>query len=211
MAWGREHMLDAQLRGRGIRDRRVLDAMARVPREAFVADADREHAYDDGPLAIGHGQTISQPYVVAFMTEVLQLAADDRVLEIGTGSGYQTAILAELVRDVYSVETVPALADRAAHTLAAHGYRRVHVRVGDGYTGWPEHAPYSKIIVTAAPETVPSALVDQLAERGRMVVPVGPRYGEQALQILTKTAHGVDVVHSLPVRFVPMVRGPRVP
>lgn len=206
----RERMVDAHLRARGIRDPRVLDAMRRVPREAYVPEADRAVAYLDSPLAIGHGQTISQPYVVAFMTEALALAPDDVVLEIGTGSGYQTAVLAELVREVYSIETVPELSARAERTLAEQGYRHVHLRVGDGHAGWPEHAPYSKIVVTAAPASVPPALVDQLAVGGRMVVPVGPQGGDQELQILTKTPAGLDVVHSLPVRFVPMVRGDQI-
>lgn len=206
----RERMVEAHLRARGIRDPRVLDAMRRVPREAYVPEADRAVAYLDSPLAIGHGQTISQPYVVAFMTEALALAPDDVVLEIGTGSGYQTAVLAELVREVYSIESVPELSARAEQTLAEQGYRHVHLRVGDGHAGWPEHAPYSKIVVTAAPASVPPALVDQLAVGGRMVVPVGPQGGDQELQILTKTPAGLDVVHSLPVRFVPMVRGDQI-
>lgn len=206
----RERMVEAHLRARGIRDARVIDAMRRVPREAYVPEADRAHAYLDGPLAIGCGQTISQPYVVAFMTEALALAADDVVLEIGTGSGYQTAVLAELVREVYSVELVQALSARAERTLAEQGYRNVHLRIGDGYAGWPEHAPYSKIVVTAAPAAVPPALVDQLAVGGRMIVPVGPQGGDQELQVLTKTPDGLDVAHSLPVRFVPMVRGDQI-
>lgn len=200
-------MVDVHLRARGIGDVRVLDAMGRVPREAFVPEADRGHAYLDGPLAIGYGQTISQPYVVAFMTEALALTPGDVVLEIGTGSGYQTAVLATLVREVYSVELVQALSARTGRTLAEQGYRNVHLRVGDGYAGWPEHAPYSKILVTAAPTSIPPALVEQLAVGGRMIVPVGPQGGDQVLQVLTKTPDGLDVAHSLPVRFVPMVRG----
>ncbi len=201
-------MLDTQLRSRGIRDTRVLEAMARVPRHRFVPEAQQAEAYSDQPLPIGHGQTISQPYVVAFMTEALQVAPDDCVLEIGTGSGYQTAILGELAREVYTIERVPELAERASTTLAALGYDNVHVRAGDGYAGWPERAPFAKIIVTAAPEEVPPRLVEQLAVGGTMVIPVGPQFGEQEIRILTKTGRGVETTRSLPVRFVPMVKPP---
>lgn len=201
-------MVDQQLRSRGVKDERVLEAMARVPRHAFVPAEHQAAAYGDHPLPIGFGQTISQPYIVAFMTEALALQPEDRVLEIGTGSGYQTAVLAELAAEVYSIETVAELARRAASTLATLGYRNVHVRVGDGYRGWPEEAPFSKIIVTAAPEEVPPALVDQLAPGGMMVVPVGPVSGDQELRILHRTPDGVSTVRSLPVRFVPMVKRP---
>jgi len=201
-------MVETQLRGRGIRDARVLDAMERVPRHRFVPAEQQAAAYGDHPLPIGYGQTISQPYIVGFMTEALQVTSADVVLEIGTGSGYQAAILGELARDVYTIELVPALAERARLTLASMGYRNVHVREGDGYAGWPEHAPFSRIIVTAAPESVPQALVDQLAVGGRMILPVGPEGGDQELRILTRTASGVTTEHSLPVRFVPMVKPP---
>lgn len=201
-------MVDEQLRVRGIRDARVLEAMARVPRHRFVP-ADQQHAaYGDHPLPIGFGQTISQPYIVAFMTEALDVRPTDVVLEIGTGSGYQAAILAELAREVYTVEIVAELGARATDTLAALGYRNVHVRVGDGYRGWPEHAPFSRIMLTAAPEEVPAALVEQLAVGGRMVLPVGPTGGDQELRILIRTAAGVTTQTSLPVRFVPMVKPP---
>jgi protein-L-isoaspartate(D-aspartate) O-methyltransferase len=202
----RRQMVEAQLRDRGIKDVRVLEAMGRVPRHRFVPPAEQAAAYGDHPLPIGHGQTISQPFIVAFMTEALALTADDVVLEIGTGSGYQAAILAEIAREIYTVEIVPELAARAEQTLASLGYRNVHVRAGDGYQGWPEHAPFSKIILTAAPDVVPEPLVEQLAVGGTMILPVGPAGGDQELRILTRTARGVTTVRSLPVRFVPMVK-----
>jgi protein-L-isoaspartate(D-aspartate) O-methyltransferase len=203
-----ERMVNQQLRARGIRDERVLAAMTRVPRDRFVPEPERGRAFRDGPLPIGYGQTISQPYIVAFMTEALALTGDDVVLEIGTGSGYQAAVLAELAREVYTIEIVPELAARAERTLAELGYRNVHVRTGDGYRGWPERAPFSKIIVTAAPEEVPKALVDQLAMGGTMVLPVGPQGGHQELRIVTKTAKGVATERGFAVRFVPMVKPP---
>ncbi|MEZ5290800.1 MAG: protein-L-isoaspartate(D-aspartate) O-methyltransferase [Vicinamibacterales bacterium] len=202
-------MVDRQLRARGIRDPRVLAAMSRVPRHRYVPAAVAAEAYDDHPLPIGHGQTISQPYIVAFMTEALAIRPDDVVLEIGTGSGYQAAVLGELAREVYTIELVPALADRARDTLAAEGYRHVHVLTGNGYQGWPEHAPFDRIVVTAAPEAVPPALVDQLKDGGTMILPVGPVYGAQELRILTKTSTGVTTERSLAVQFVPMIRPPR--
>ncbi len=198
-------MVEEQLRARGIRDERVLAAMATVSRHRFVPDDQQAAAYADSPLPIGHGQTISQPYIVAFMTEALAPTPDDVVLEIGTGSGYQAAVLAELVREVYSIEIVPELAARAERTLADLGYRNVHVRAGDGYQGWPERAPFAKVIVTAAPEAVPQSLVDQLRMDGTLVVPVGPRGGDQMLQVLRKTEQGMVIERTLPVRFVPMV------
>jgi protein-L-isoaspartate(D-aspartate) O-methyltransferase len=201
-----QRMVREQLRAGGISDPRVLAAMAKVPRHRFVPEDQQTLAYDDRPLPIGFGQTISQPYIVAFMTETLALRPDDVVLEIGTGSGYQAAILAELAREVYTIELVPELATRAERTLIALGYANVHVRAGDGYRGWPEQRPFSKIIVTAAPEDVPPALVDQLAVGGTMILPVGPQDGHQELRILTKTAKGVTTERSLAVRFVPMVK-----
>jgi protein-L-isoaspartate(D-aspartate) O-methyltransferase len=183
----------------------VLDAMERVPRDLLVPPSERPFAYDDRPLPIGYGQTISQPYIVAYMTEALNIAPDQTVLEIGTGSGYQAAILAELAREVYTIEIVPELANRARETLAAMGYRNVHVRAGNGYDGWPERAPFARIIVTAAPPTIPSALVDQLAVGGTMVVPVGSTF--QEMTIVTKTAQGVTHKETMSVRFVPMVDG----
>ena len=201
-------MIESQIRGRGVRDERVLEAMRRVPRHEFVPADQQQVAYGDHALPIGYGQTISQPYIVGFMTEALMLTESDVVLEIGSGSGYQAAILAELAREVYSIELVPALAERARQTLARLGYRNVQVRAGDGYQGWPEHAPFSRIIVTAAPEAIPQALVEQLAVGGRMILPVGPAAGDQELVIVTKSKDGIATVRSLPVRFVPMVKPP---
>ncbi|MGE0362447.1 MAG: protein-L-isoaspartate(D-aspartate) O-methyltransferase [Vicinamibacterales bacterium] len=197
-----------QLRASGIADARVLAALRAVPRHRFVPADQQAAAYENRPLPIGFGQTISQPYIVAFMTEALALTPSDVVLEIGTGSGYQAAILGEIAREVYTIELLPELAERARRTLEAQGYRNVHVRAGDGYQGWPEHAPFPKVIVTAAPDQVPQALVDQLAVGGTMVVPVGPRDGAQELRILRKTERGVVTERSLPVRFVPMVKKP---
>jgi protein-L-isoaspartate(D-aspartate) O-methyltransferase len=202
----RMRMVEEQLKARQIGDAEVLAAMARVQRHLFVPDNMRRYAYDDGPLPIGQGQTISQPYIVAYMTEALQLRPEHVVLEIGTGSGYQAAVLAELTRQVYTIEIVAALADRARRTLAQAGYRNVEVRTGNGYGGWPERAPFPRIIVTAAPPEIPQALVDQLAVGGIMVVPVGTSY--QEMVIITKTAAGVAQKRTIPVRFVPMVGRP---
>lgn len=206
-AIARRRMVDAQIAARGIRNQAVLDAMSRVPRHLFVPPDLRDRAYDDTPLPIGQGQTISQPYIVAYMTEALALSRDQAVLEIGTGSGYQAAVLAELVREVYTVEILPDLAARARRTLAEAGYRNVQVRSGNGYLGWPERAPFSRIIVTAAPGEIPRALLDQLAVGGRMVLPVGTFF--QRMTIVTKTGQGVTETQTIPVRFVPMVDAPR--
>jgi protein-L-isoaspartate(D-aspartate) O-methyltransferase len=197
-------MVESQIKERGVTHPGVLDAMRRVPRDRFVPDALDARAYDDTPLPIGEGQTISQPYIVAYMTEALEPKATDRVLEIGTGSGYQAAILAELVKEVYTIELVPALADRARAVLTALGYKNIRTRTGDGYRGWPEAAPFDKIIVTAAPDEVPPVLVDQLAVNGILVVPVGR--GDQMMTILRKTPGGVVRRETIPVRFVPMIR-----
>jgi protein-L-isoaspartate(D-aspartate) O-methyltransferase len=199
-------MVETQLRARGIEDERVLAAMARVPRHLFVPEPWRLRAYDDSPLPIGAGQTISQPYVVAYMTELLQVEPEHEVLEIGTGSGYQAAVLAELARRVSSIEIVLELAARARATLAEAGYGNVDVREGNGYLGWPERAPFARILVTAAPPEIPSALVDQLAVGGRMVLPVG--IDSQEIAVVTRTAVGVREERMLPVRFVPMVDRP---
>lgn len=198
-----EHHLQGRA-GRDIRDKRVLEAMGKVPRHAFVPENLRTEAYRDSALPIGHGQTISQPYVVAFMTEKLEPKASDRVLEVGTGSGYQAAILAELVAEVYSIEIVEPLGQRAKRTLETLGYENVHVRIGDGYQGWPEQAPFDAVIVTCAPENIPQPLVDQLREGGRMIIPVGPTRGTQHLYLLRKRAGKVEQESVLPVRFVPM-------
>jgi protein-L-isoaspartate(D-aspartate) O-methyltransferase len=202
----RARMVDDQIRGRGVKDPRVLAAMARVPRHRFVPDSQVESAYEDTPLPIGEGQTISQPYIVAYMTEALALAPTARVLEIGTGSGYQAAILAELVSEVYTIEIVPALAARAARTLKELGYTRVQTREGDGYLGWPERAPFDAIIVTAAPDHVPQPLIDQVRVGGRLVIPVGR--GSQDLLVYEKRADGLREITRLPVRFVPLTRKP---
>jgi protein-L-isoaspartate(D-aspartate) O-methyltransferase len=201
----RARMVRDQIAARGIRDPRVLAAMARVPRHAFVPAAQRSLAYEDGPLPIGQGQTISQPYIVAFMTEALAPRPQDRVLEVGTGSGYQAAVLSCLVAEVYTIEIVPALARRAEADLHRLGFRNVRIRQGDGALGWPGAAPFDAVIVTCAPERVPGTLVDQLKEGGRMIVPVGPANGVQELYLLRKGPGGLEIQAVLPVRFVPMV------
>jgi protein-L-isoaspartate(D-aspartate) O-methyltransferase len=201
----RQRMVDRHLKFRGIKDERVLAAMAKVPREEFIPVDARAYAYEDGPLPIGYDQTISQPYIVAFMTEQLRPKSSDRVLEIGSGSGYQAAILAELVADVYTIDIVEPLAKTAEATLQRLGYKNVHVKVGDGYKGWPEEAPFDAVIVTCAPEKVPQPLVDQLKEGGRMVIPVGERFAQQ-LYLLEKKNGKLKENATLPVRFVPMLR-----
>jgi protein-L-isoaspartate(D-aspartate) O-methyltransferase len=199
-------MVAEQIRARGIRDPRVLDALLRVPRHLFVPEQDRAEAYEDRPLGIGFGQTISQPYIVGYMTEALKVGPAHRVLEIGTGCGYQTAVLAELAVEVYSVELIDALAERARGTLDGLGYANVHVRAGDGYAGWPEHAPYDRILAAAAAEAVPPALLVQLVDGGILVIPVG--VAAQELQVLQKRGDHIDTLATLPVRFVPMIRKP---
>jgi protein-L-isoaspartate(D-aspartate) O-methyltransferase len=198
-------MVAQQIKARGVRDPRVLDTMTQVPRHQFLPQEQRGEAYEDRPIPIGHGQTISQPYIVAYMTEALQVGAGHRVLEIGTGCGYQTAILATLAAEVYSIERVPELAERARRTLDAQGYTNVHILIGDGYAGWPEHAPFDRILGAAAAEDVPPVLADQLAEGGIMVIPVGT--WSQELRVLQKRGRDLDTLATLPVRFVPMVRG----
>ena len=198
----RERMVDTQIEARGIRDPRVLEAMRTVPRHRFVPPALQDQAYADAPLPIGSSQTISQPYIVAYMTEALRLPPAATVLEIGTGSGYQAAVLAEVAREVYSIEIVPELAERSAQVLAELGYDNIHLRTGDGYRGWPDAAPFDGIMVTAAPDHLPPALVEQLAVGARLVIPVG-RFA-QDMRIVTRTADGSVSETTIPVRFVPM-------
>jgi protein-L-isoaspartate(D-aspartate) O-methyltransferase len=201
----RRRMVKEQLSssGYGITNALVLAAMGKVPRHEFVPVELRHRAYDDGPLPIGYGQTISQPYIVAFMTEKLEPKPTDRVLEIGTGSGYQAAVLAELAGEVYTIEIVDALAQRAGADLKRLGYTNIHVRAGDGYQGWPEAAPFDAIIVTCAPEQVPQPLVEQLKDGGRMIIPIGPGW-DQNLVLLHKQGGRMEKHAVLPVRFVPM-------
>lgn len=201
----RRRMVEEQLAGpgRGLTNAQVLAAMRKVPRHEFVPASLRAQAYDDHPLPIGHGQTISQPFIVAFMTEKLEPKPTDKVLEIGTGSGYQAAVLAGLVNKIYTIEIVEPLARRAEADLKRLGYTNVMVRAGDGYKGWPEAAPFDAIIVTCAPDHVPQPLVNQLKEGGRMIIPVGPA-GNQELFILQKKGGKVEQRAILPVRFVPM-------
>ena len=202
----RARMVKEQLEARGIRDPRVLAAMRDVPRHEFVPAEVIAEAYDDTPLPIGHDQTISQPYIVALMTEQARPQPTDRALEIGTGSGYQAAVLSRVVGQVYTIEYVPALARGAAKVLAA--YSNIVVREGDGYGGWPEHGPYDIILVTAAPETLPPALVDQLAPGGRLIIPIGSTASTQELKLIQKRADGTVTTESIaPVRFVPLVGG----
>lgn len=188
---------------------RVMAALGQVPRERFVPDSAWRSAYDNRPLAIGHGQTISQPYIVALMTDLLDLTPSDRVLEIGTGCGYQTAVLAELTQEVFTVEVIPELQDAARARLAALGYTNIQYHSGDGWRGWPEEAPFDAIIVTAAAAQLPTALVDQLAPQGRMIVPIGRQYETQFLTRLTRDPDGtVREEKGLPVAFVPLVKKP---
>jgi protein-L-isoaspartate(D-aspartate) O-methyltransferase len=203
----RRRMVDEQLRARDIRSARVLDAMLKVPRHLFVPEPQRTLAYGDSPLPIGHEQTISQPYIVAFMTQALDVAPEHRVLEIGTGSGYQAAVLSVLAKDVLTIEIVPPLAERARKTLSGLGYHNVQVRTGNGFLGWPEHAPYDRIIVTAAPDEVPPALLQQLKIGGLIAIPVGTV--TQELRILRRTVTGTETLSTLPVRFVPMTNKPK--
>ncbi|MBN1387326.1 MAG: protein-L-isoaspartate(D-aspartate) O-methyltransferase [Bacteroidales bacterium] len=200
----RDRMVTDQIVARGITDSRVIRAMGKVERHLFVPEGARRYAYTDGPLSIGEGQTISQPYIVAFMTECLSLKPDMKVLEVGTGSGYQAAVLAEIVDKVYTIEIVEQLGLRSKKLLADLGYDNVFVKIGDGYEGWLEHAPYDAIIVTCAPNRIPDPLKDQLAEGGRMIIPVGGS-GIQYLILNTKRNGRIRQVSVLPVRFVPMV------
>ncbi|MEW6186512.1 MAG: protein-L-isoaspartate(D-aspartate) O-methyltransferase [Thermodesulfobacteriota bacterium] len=199
----RQKMVKEQIEARGIKDSGVLDVMRKVERHLFVPSSLQRAAYDDRPLPIGHGQTISQPYIVAFMTDEGRIKPQDRVLEIGTGSGYQAAVLGELAKEVYSIEILKPLADSSRLLLEKLGYKNIRVKWGDGYQGWKEHAPFDAIIVTAAPDAVPEELVKQLKIGGRMIVPIGGFY--QELYRIIKTESGIKKETLLPVRFVPMV------
>jgi protein-L-isoaspartate(D-aspartate) O-methyltransferase len=198
----RKEMIDQQIIARGVRDPLVLEALARVERHRFVPAGYEQSAYGDSPLPIGEGQTISQPYIVALMTELGRITPESKVLEIGTGSGYQAAILAEIAREVYSIEIVEKLGLAAKQKLEELGYTNVHVRIGDGYKGWPEAAPFDAVLVTAAPDHVPQPLLDQLKVGGRLIIPVGSYY--QQLQVILRTEDGFKKESIVPVRFVPM-------
>lgn len=199
----REAMVDTQIKARGIKDDQVLRAMSKVPRHKFVPESMRKYAYNDEPLPIGKGQTISQPYIVAYMTEILELAGKEKVLEIGTGSGYQAAVLAEIAQEVYSVEIVEELARRARDILIEEGYENIYFHIGDGTFGWKKHAPYDAIMVTAAPSRIPEKLQEQLKINGRMIVPVGDAFQELVLIIRGKNKFKTKKL--LPVRFVPLI------
>jgi protein-L-isoaspartate(D-aspartate) O-methyltransferase len=198
----REKMVEIQIKARGVKDPRVLAALLKVERHRFVPEGYVNSAYSDQPLPIGEGQTISQPYIVALMTELLELKGDEKVLEVGTGSGYQAAILAELAMQVYTVEIVESLASSAKNRLLELGYQNVKVKSGDGYLGWPEAAPFDAVIVTAAPDHIPKPLLDQLKEGGRMVVPVGTH--TQELEKIVKRSGKMEKIDIIPVLFVPM-------
>jgi len=199
----REKMVESQIEARGIREKKVLQALRKVPRHLFVPEEMRAYAYHDEPLPIGEGQTISQPYIVAYMTEVLELKEDEKVLEVGTGSGYQTAILAEMVREVYTIEIISSLSLRAQEVLKTLGYTTINFKIGDGTLGWKEFAPYDAILVTAAPSAVPKALGDQLKDSGRMIIPVGSEF--QELVLVNREKKKFREKKLLPVRFVPLI------
>ncbi|MCX7716270.1 MAG: protein-L-isoaspartate(D-aspartate) O-methyltransferase [Endomicrobia bacterium] len=200
----RIQMVETQLKNRDIVDKRVLDTMAKVERHKFVPEEYRHLAYIDEPLPIGFEQTISQPYIVALMTQLLELKGDEKVLEIGTGSGYQAAILAELCKEVYTIEIIPELGKRAEKLLKELGYKNIFVKIGDGYLGWEEYAPFDRIIVTCAPDHIPQPLIDQLKEGGKMVIPVGEVL--QELVVVEKKKDKILKKNIIPVRFVPMLR-----
>lgn len=202
----RTSMVRSQIHARGIRDGATLDAMRAVPRHLYVPYAQRRNAYHDRPLPIGYGQTISQPYIVAYMTEIVNPKPNDKMLEIGTGSGYQAAVLAEIIDEVYTIEIVRPLGEQAKRLLESQ-YDNVHVKIADGYHGWPEHAPYNAIVVTAAAEYIPPPLVEQLKEGGKMIIPVGSPFQVQQLMLVEKNENGEISTRSLmPVRFVPFER-----
>ena len=198
----RDKMVESQIKARGVKDPHVLSALLKVERHRFVPEKYLDSAYSDQPLPIGEGQTISQPYIVALMTELLELKGGEKVLEIGTGSGYQAAILAELAKEIYTIEIIEPLASRARERLSELGYQNVKVKAGDGYLGWPEAAPFDAIIVTAAPDHIPKPLIDQLTEGGRMVVPVGT-YTQELMKIIKRSGK-IETTNVIPVLFVPM-------
>ncbi|MFH1415205.1 MAG: protein-L-isoaspartate(D-aspartate) O-methyltransferase [Elusimicrobiota bacterium] len=200
----RKAMVQNQIIHRGVSDIRVLNVMEKVPRHLFVPENMISSAYTDNPLPIGYDQTISQPYIVALMTELLELDGSEKVLEIGTGSGYQAAVLAELADEVYTIEIVDELAEQAGAILTGLGYANIKVKSGDGFLGWPEYAPFDAIIVTCAPENIPGPLIKQLAEGGRIVIPVGPRFPHQVLKVAEKINGRIIEKENIPVRFVPM-------
>ncbi len=199
----RERMVTSQIEARGILDKKVLEAMRKVARHVFLPENMKSYAYQDEPLPIGHGQTISQPYIVAYMTEVLRLKGDERVLEVGTGSGYQAAILAEVAKEVFTVEIIKELSKQAQNALKKLGYKNIHFRIGDGTSGWQDYAPYDAIMVTAAPAKVPKTLQEQLKVQGRLVIPVGSMY--QELVLVTREKNKFKKKKLLPVRFVPLI------
>lgn len=201
----RTFMVEHDIKGRGIRDKKVLEVMGTVPRHLFVDEYLRDRAYEDYPLPIGEGQTISQPYVVALMTESLMLKATDRVLEIGTGSGYQAAVLAEIVKEVYTIEIRKGLAEKADRRLKELGYKNVKVKYGDGYFGWEEYAPFDAIIITASANHIPPPLIRQLKEKGRLIIPLGSTVYYQSLTLATKKKGELDLEQITSVAFVPMI------
>ncbi len=202
----RRKMVSSQIQLRGISDQATVHAIGKVQRHEFVPSELKKYAYNDRPLPIGYGQTISQPYIVAYMTEKLKLQPEHRVLEIGTGSGYQAAVLAEIVDTVYTVEIVPQLATRTSAKMQLLGYENIRLRQGDGFHGWEKEAPFDAIIVTAAASFIPPPLIDQLKENGRMIIPVGPSFGAQHLMLVTKTKGKIRTKTLIPVRFVPFTR-----
>jgi len=202
----RDRMVNNQIIGRGVKHEATLQAMRKVERHRLVPVAQRQNAYSDSPLPIGYGQTISQPYIVAFMTESIVPAKGQKVLEIGTGSGYQAAVLAEIVDEVFTIEIIKELGERAKKDLVEMGYENIHVKIGDGYYGWPEHAPFDAIVVTAAAEYIPPPLIEQLRDGGRMIIPVGSQFMTQQLVLVEKTDNKVRSRNLMPVRFVPFTR-----
>jgi protein-L-isoaspartate(D-aspartate) O-methyltransferase len=203
----RQHMVQSQIEARGVKNPRVLQAMRDTPRESFVPDGLQSRAFEDGPLPIGEGQTISQPYIVAYMTELAEIEPHDRVLEIGTGSGYQCAVLAALAQEVHTIEIVPSLAERAKKILATLGYKNIKFKTGDGYAGWAERGPFDAILVTAAASGVPEALKQQLNVGGRLIIPVTVTQDYQVIQKWVKFPDGsLEYEEKIPVRFVPLVR-----